>query len=224
MSLDPTGSGGPSLIDRLRIETRDLHEGLERGLDWRGRMKTVDGYRGLLARWWGFHAVYEPLIEARSPLPGLRLRGKLHLLERDLGQLGMAATDIRVLPRIQSMALPDDRAGLMGAMYVLEGSTLGGQVIAKYVRLALAGTVASDANAYAYYEAYGRTRTGPMWRAFLDQLSTEAPHASHADVIAGACRTFELLRVWLTRDAPSVVTMPMSGHENFPPDATNVRF
>jgi heme oxygenase len=208
-ALDRTDPIGPTLIERLRIETRELHDGLERDLDWRCRMGTVEGYRGLLARWWGFHAVFEPIILARPPLPDLGSRRKLHLLERDLCRLGLSASAITALPRIDASSLPEIGAGMVGAMYVLEGSTLGGQVIAKHVRIALAHTVVDDA--YAYYEAYGRTRTGPMWKAFLDRLSTEVPRASHADVIAGASRTFTALRAWLPLDAASDVAMAPPG-------------
>jgi heme oxygenase len=196
--LDRTDAPAPGLIDRLRTETRDLHEALERDLDWKRRMATVEGYRGLLARWWGFHAVFEPLMDARPPLPGLAPRRKLHLLERDLSRLGMSADAIRALPRIDASSLPDDPAGMTGALYVLEGSTLGGLVIARHLRVALAGTGAEDA--CAYYQAYGRERTGPMWRAFLDLLASEVPHSSHPQVVAGACRTFAALRAWLPQE------------------------
>ena len=204
--LDRATSPGTALIDRLRDETRDLHEGLERDLDWRRRMSSVDGHRGLLARWWGFHAVFEPLIEAHPPFPGLGPRRKLHLLEADLRALGMPDAGIQALPRIRRQSLPNDWAGLVGAMYVLEGSTLGGQVIARYVRTVLAGTVAHGA--YAYYEAYGRTHVGPMWRAFQERLSTEVPHGSHDEVIAGARRTFAALRAWLAPDDPQGTGRP----------------
>ncbi len=204
--LDRTVSTVPGLIDRLRAETRDLHEALERDLDWKNRMATLEGYRGLLARWWGFHAVFEPLVDARPPLPGLAGRRKLHLLERDLSRLGMFADAIRALPRIDASSLPDDSAGMTGALYVLEGSTLGGLVIARHLRAALAGTGAEDV--CAYYQAYGRDRTGSMWRAFLNQLSEEVSRASHQEVVAGARQTFSTLRLWLAQDGLPVVAPP----------------
>ena len=84
---------------------------------------------------------------------------------------------------------------MMGAMYVLEDSTLGGQVIARHVRRRL--RVAVSEGGCEYYECYGRNATGPMWQTFLDRLSAEAEPRSHDAVIAGARQTFAALRGWL---------------------------
>ena len=45
-----------------------------------------------------------------------------------------------------------------------------------------------------YREAYGRERTEPMWRAFLDRLSLDDACVSQEDIVASACRTATALR------------------------------
>lgn len=187
--------GPASLADRLRDETRDLHEALERDLDWERRMATPEGYARLLTRWWGFHAVFEPMVRASPPFAGLEGRGRFHLVEADLGRLGLSSAAIRALPRIESLAFLGNEAAMIGALYVLEGSTLGGQVIARHVERTLGAGVA--AGACAYFQGYGKASTMPMWRAFLACLG-EVDARSHDDVVIGARRTFYVLRGWLT--------------------------
>lgn len=202
------GMRRPSLTDRLREETRDRHEALEERLDWRRRMATPEGYRSLLARWWGFHHGFEPVMAAALGAEFAQPRRKLHLLERDLGHFGMEPDAIAALPRFAVGSHFEDRSAIVGALYVIEGSTLGGQVIAQYVRRVLGTPDASGG--CAYFESYGKRRTGPMWasfRAFLDQSVEE----SEADgVIAGARRTFDGLALWLADDGPIPTGPPLA--------------
>ena len=89
-------SSGCSLPSRQRCRLD-----LERELDWQSRMSTLEGYRGLLARWWGYYAVFEPMVAASPSLAGLGPRPKLHILEGDLAHLGMTETEIAELPHIE---------------------------------------------------------------------------------------------------------------------------
>jgi heme oxygenase len=78
-------------------------------------------------------------------------------------------------------------------MYVVEGATLGGTVIARYVerRLGL-----SRHNGCLYFRCYG-AEVRPMWIAFGTRLVATCGPADHDAVVAAACRTFEVLRIWL---------------------------
>ena len=83
------------------------------------------------------------------------------------------------------------RAQLLGAMYVLEGSTLGGQVIAR--QLAAAGIA-------------GRTfftgraeRTGPLWKQFCQLLEAAAGTEDPDAIVASAILTFQTLAAWLNQ-------------------------
>jgi heme oxygenase (biliverdin-IX-beta and delta-forming) len=182
----------PTLHARLRAETRDLHDAVEREFDWAGRIGTRTGYRALLARWWGFHAVWEPraafLLEPALHEP----RRKLALLRADLRGLGLADAEIDALPVCRSVPSLRTGAEALGALYVLEGSTLGGQVIARAADEALG---LGPEGGCAFFRAYG-PRTGAMWRAFRDRLAA-VPPAEHESVLLGARATFSCLREWL---------------------------
>lgn len=189
-----------TLAERLREGTQDLHEELERRLDWRHRMATRDGYLTLLARWWGFHRVFEPVVDQAFGPDFARPRRKLHLIERDLVHFGMNREAIEALPRFAPGAGFDDRSAILGALYVTEGSTLGGQVIAHHIRRSLGDAIGSGG--CAYYEGYGKQDTAAKWtsfRAFLDRSGEEGRSQS---VIDGARWTFEALKSWLTAGSP----------------------
>lgn len=182
---------------RLRAATAAAHEGLERDLDWETRVATLPGYRDLLARFRGFHAAYEPAIgTGLGDGAFFDPRRRLAKIDADLAHLGLDASAVAALP---APARPrfDGPAPALGALYVLEGSTLGGRVIGRRIA-ALHGL---DVDGLAYYRAHGPA-TGPMWAAFRDRLETVADAAALTEA---AVATFEAMRDWLCgRDAERV--------------------
>ncbi|OAS18265.1 biliverdin-producing heme oxygenase [Methylobacterium platani] len=185
------------ILERLRAETRAAHDAIERDLAWESRVATRDGYGALLGRFRGFHAVIEPaLADALDDEAFLTPRRRLAHLDADLHALGYDAAAIDALPLAPPVA-PLDRAGAFGALYVLEGSTLGGQVIAKHIGRQLGLTAE---NGCRYYAGHGRD-TGTMWKAFRLRLDDEARNGDADTIVAAAIRTFDVLRCWLC-DAP----------------------
>ena len=133
-----------------------------------------------------------------DPAIDWRARHKAPLLARDLAALAArgvvpAADDASGTAawRGEHTPWPDDGAAAVGALYVLEGATLGGQVVLRRVAPRL-GLV--EATGAAFYTGYG-ARTGAMWQSFAATVAAwETTHAAEAPaVIAGACRTFDRL-------------------------------
>jgi heme oxygenase len=96
-----------------------------------GRLDRA-GYSDLLARLLGFHEPMEAAMEAwlGDAAYGLDVRAlrRTALLRQDLRTLGTAAVD--ALPRAPAPALSCPAAA-MGALYVTEGATLGGRLLAR---------------------------------------------------------------------------------------------
>ncbi|WP_395056093.1 biliverdin-producing heme oxygenase [Polaromonas sp.] len=201
-------SGAPSVLTRLRLETRAEHDAVERVLDLMGRGITLKAYRQQLARFYGFYGPLEAALLSRfgqltnqlagdtsqwSVLP-LRLQ-KTRLLLRDLQHLGMATEDLplcRKLPPVQT------QAEMLGCMYVMEGATLGGQLITRHVRATLGVTAATGG---AFFEGYADD-TGKMWQAMRQLLVRRAVNGSTEDaMVKSAIATFASLRVWCDRSA-----------------------
>lgn len=176
-----------SLHARLRHATAEAHAALERDLDWEARVASLSGYRDLLARLRGFHAVYEPAIGAALADPAFFApRRRLAALDADLAGLppaGRPATG-PAAPRL------DGAGGALGALYVLEGSTLGGVMIGRHV-----ARLHGESVPLAYYSGRGR-EAGPLWRSFRERLDS-LPEAQAAAAFAAGIATFEAMRRWL---------------------------
>ena len=176
---------------RLRAATAEAHEALERDLGWQGRVATLPGYRALLARLRGFHAAYEPAIAAGlADAAFFEPRRRLAALDADLAALGLDEAARGALPAPAPPAFAGEGAA-MGALYVLEGSTLGGIVIGRHV-----GGLHGEAAPLAYYSGRGR-EAGPLWRTFRERLDGLDPGQETAAFAAGVA-TFEAMRAWLT--------------------------
>lgn len=175
-----------SLLHRLRTETRDEHESIERDLDWERRVANRARYREMLARLHGFHAVWEPAVAAALDDPEFfEPRRKSAMLASDLDRLG-PVSGYPCYPRPIRFFGSDDA---LGSLYVLEGSTLGGQLIARRV----AATLGFDGR---YHSAYG-SAAGAMWRGFQAYLLKQA--RDEDVVVNSARRTFGDLHWWLTK-------------------------
>jgi heme oxygenase len=81
-------------------------------------------------------------------------------------------------------------------MYVLEGATLGGQIVLQHVQPFLG----IDHCGATFFASYGE-RVGAMWRAFCDRLERlDQSEEARGIMITSACSTFESLHHWLFDD------------------------
>lgn len=175
------------IVARLREETRAEHDAIELALDWEARAASRESYAEWLAQMHGFHRLWEPAIAGALSNPTFfDPRRKLHLLEEDLRTLGAKPHQG---PSAMAFAT---QAEALGSLYVLEGSTLGGQLIARHVRSSLGFEP-------AYHGGYG-ARTGEMWRSFRQRLEAVTAPADEDATIAAAAKTFRDLSGWLTGD------------------------
>ncbi|GAC1377315.1 MAG: biliverdin-producing heme oxygenase [Hymenobacter sp.] len=180
---------------RLRSETRPYHEALEQR-DFNRALTvgtlTAAGTAHFLAKMYGFLVPYETALQQQAAgfLPAWELAERLraHLIPEDL-ELPPADPGLPLCPAMPPL---HTRLQLLGAMYVVEGSTLGGQVITR--QLAQAGIPLR-----AYFTGYG-ARTGPRWKAFCQLLTEAAPaEQDQNEIVASACLTFQRLDQWVAQ-------------------------
>ena len=181
----------------MRTETAPAHERLERSLDLLSRPPDRDRFTALLVRFYGFHRAWEPALARCLPahlVPGPRLP----LLEQDLGRLGVSDDSIVAITSCALAAsLSEHQDTALGSVYVLEGSTLGGRVIARHFSEAPWWPSAG----LGYFDPYG-DETASRWRQTLAQIAAAGEDADR--IVAGAVRTFEILQHWLV--PPPVTT------------------
>lgn len=192
------------VLVKLRQETQASHVALEQGLPLMAPDLSRERYVALLRRFYGFYAPVERRVSAyRDPAswPDGLDRRKVGLLERDLLCLGHAAGDLSGLPRCPAVPRAPSRAAELGLMYVLEGATLGGQLIQRHVKAVLGLDAACGC---AFFASYGRD-AGAMWRSFCGVLERELATGPQQDeAVVAARETFDALRHWLLQEQAGV--------------------
>ena len=165
-----------------------------------------EGYAWSLCALHRFFLTWEaPLFDALACADDrltLAQRGKVSLLSADLAAL-------RLTPLAVPCPMPGkvvaSAATALGAMYVLEGSTLGGRVIERHC----AGPLGvSPTHGGAFYHGYG-ARTGALWQAFgavLESHDTDA--RQRAAMLLGARSCFGALHRFLVS-----IPAPYGAHE-----------
>ncbi len=207
----PTRSDVLDLPARLRRDTAALHRSAEQAVDLPASVRTRAGYAEVLRRFRDLHGPLEQQLAAPAWRAGWAALGvdlarhrRAAALDDDLARLGDASpagsapagsvpAGARPAGSAPAGAGPAGGAGAelpvlagfgqaVGCLYVLEGSSLGGRVLAPAVR-AQVGDVPVRFLA-------GQDRDGPRaWRALRDGLRRLDPGAAD-DAVRGAEHVF----------------------------------
>lgn len=152
----------------------------------------LERYRTILSAFYGFYVPWEQGLDHWSRLAfgdeGSRRAAKTAKLRSDLQALGI---DHRGLSLCSYVPESENLSAALGSFYVMEGATLGGQVICRKVRQDLPQTADQ---ACAFFNGYG-DQTGPMWREF--QAVALAKVADDAAAVASAGATFRAFASWV---------------------------
>jgi heme oxygenase len=168
----------------LKTYTKEAHVRLEHRIVARIRqVKDKDGYTDLLALFYGF---YHPVEESLAAFQLGEQRSSESIL-KDLAALG-SPTEV---PLYEDWPKPTTNAAALGALYVLEGSALGGQFIATM----LANQVGAPLP-FRFFRFYGED-TAWRWKAFTTYLDESVPAADRAEVLDSANATFAHFNYWI---------------------------
>lgn len=186
----------PPLLAALRAGTRDAHDRTEAAFVLADPARvTVGVYVDVLSRLAAYHAAAEAALAPWADALATHgadpaARAKTPLLRRDLAALAGSGDVPDFLAPPPAVPTP---AHAFGLAYVLEGATLGGQLLRRQLGPALGLT---PEHGLAFFAAYGAD-TGPMWRAFTAALerfdAAAAPEARatvHADAVRAARAAF----------------------------------
>jgi heme oxygenase (biliverdin-IX-beta and delta-forming) len=200
--MQPTRLEGKRMIlKRLRNETSERHAALEQRLPLVDPRLSRDDYRAILE---GFHGYYAPLEGRLGASPvwaeldfDWASRRKVLRLEEDLVAMGKVPDEVTGLPQCAELPALDTIPQVLGCLYVIEGATLGGQVITRHLQANLGITPETGG---AFFAGYG-AETGARWQAFGAMLTAAADRFGGEDeIVASANRTFETLHRWLFPD------------------------
>lgn len=126
--------------------------------------------------------IFNSLSDNFSEKLRLNERKKLPLIEKDLASLSL-----KNRTAAHHLEFANENEAL-GAMYVIEGSTLGGNVIAKQ----LSKTEGFDEVTFNFFGCY-QENTGPMWKNFKEVLDTEITEEKYDEVLSGAKKLYTFL-------------------------------
>ena len=184
-----------TLHQHLKFATAAAHSSLEGLLAKRGYFEGREQYIQYLQRFFAFQDEAERALEVEltsAVVPDWSERKRAHLAKADLATLDAPERDFsRFSGRLPRVTWSEQ---VLGIVYVLEGSTLGGAYLLK--QLAPLGINATHGG--SYLASYGSQR-GRMWQRFLSRLEEAQRRQLRADSIAAAAiATFAAARHYLT--------------------------
>lgn len=169
-----------SVLFMLKDQTRDIHLQLEDRLNLLN-LSDLQSYQTMLTAFASVYQHIEPQVFDRPEwqnFPDLQPERKLPWLQTDLDFFGLQGTELSHTLQFS------DWQQVLGAVYVMEGSTLGGQLISRHLKT----LDITPERGGRFFNGY-QSRTGEMWkqtRHLLESQSTDP-----LQVVEGARITFE---------------------------------
>ena len=183
-----------SILERLRADTRTVHDRLETTIPLLNPLATERTYATYLAALLGFHRPIEQALRSVHGLSELPLeveqRWKSSHLAADLESC--ASCSVAAVPDCDRTPAVDDLPDALGCLYVLDGATLGGRVIHRHLATRFPETMTHAAR---YLQIYG-TSTRLRWDQLCAVLAAR-PRAEHEVIAVAARRTFHAFADWV---------------------------
>ena len=186
------------ILLKLKQETQQYHDKIERDIDIVNKHLSLEDYTQLLKKFWGFYSPVEARIDGIQGKNtfsfDFKNRKKAFLLKNDLNTLGVLDVDVQKLPLCADIPTIENLSQTSGCLYVLEGATLGGQIITKRVKQLFGFT---EGHGCTFFNSYGQN-VGTMWKSFCSKLvDYTTTEQAEEMVIQAACETFIKLNTWL---------------------------
>lgn len=195
-----------SFLDRLLSRTADWHTRLGQNMlshNLMGPKVTAEDYKKYLCALYSFVSGFEQYIfpELRAFVPDLDQRKKTQVIKNDLVTLGQDTSELETMPESYFRSMYIDPFAALGALYVLESLTLGGELIQKHLQATMQQPLVDK---LTYFVAHGEN-ADPMWQAFLSNFSSIAVNTDKQEnIIDGALRTLRLLDQVMTDESVKV--------------------
>ncbi len=181
-----------SILVQLKTRTAHQHQATETTVNLMRPDYTLSDYRSLLTRFYSFYKPYEAKMRESLTVNPIEFNHDERLntpkLVADLKSLGMTEDEISKIEVFHDLPSLDSKERMFGSLYVIEGSTLGGQVISRHLKQQFD---LDETKGAAFFSGYGK-ETGKMWNGYRDAVTNFADgEADREEIIAGANETFE---------------------------------
>ncbi|MDM1048663.1 biliverdin-producing heme oxygenase [Sphingobacterium hotanense] len=173
------------LSERIKAATKNGHQNLEKQVVY--RLKAIENnldYADLLKFFFSYFETLEQQIANNIPAslePYFRVRRSAKDIAKDIAVLG---ADLADLPQA-FLPIIENKNQAIGALYVLEGSIMGGPYIVKMLQKQGIET------GFNFFQGYGE-QSAEKWAKFTKIINTEvAEEKDIEEAIASAHNTFE---------------------------------
>lgn len=189
-----------TFTEYIKQHTKAEHAALEKKLIGIIKsIRTVDQYLDLLRMFHGYYHALEHKMDqylTEDRIPDIADRRKSSALLQDIRDLGGDSQWSSV-----SVETPEINtyAQALGAAYVMEGSTLGGVIIAKMVRTNLTDIPAGKG--FTFFNCYGEDAP-VMWKKFHTYLFALTDNGDREATAATARQTFLKFKDWIDQYEP----------------------
>jgi heme oxygenase len=182
------------LTDELKETTEAAHAAAEKKMVLAlKRISTPEDYVSMLNWLYGFYAPLEDLVRSQlteDNFPDMIKRSRAEYILWDIKEFNTEAQPPDICDHLPVI---DSYARALGALYVLEGSTLGGRIIAGMISRQLTTT-----KGISYFIGYG-AETGKMWQSLKDFLDLPRSPKENQEIIAAAEDTFINFKNWIDK-------------------------
>lgn len=186
------------LSEKLKEHTKQHHQLLEKKMVVQMKsITTQTDYTKLLSLFYSFFGGLELVIDRyidTTLLPDYSQRRKSAALANDLLELSAQLPLFALkndLPEIK------DHIQCIGALYVMEGSTLGGKIIAKMMMQQMNVT---NMSGLSFFYGYGE-QTMAMWQIFKQSIDIPLSGTEQEIIIQSANDTFLQFSNWFDKHA-----------------------
>lgn len=182
------------LNEQLKESTHPSHQALEKKMvSIIKKIRTRQDYINFLKVMYGYYAALEKRVQEYVSEIEIGKRRKAERLLEDISYFESTTTPevCNELPPINS------HAEALGAMYVMEGSTMGGKIIARMIE-GQAGI--NGPSGFSFFNGYGED-TGRMWEEFKAFLNRPLDEMEKLNLILTANRTFRTFYNWIDKHA-----------------------
>lgn len=191
-----------SPVDAIKRATRDEHQRVEEVITAQFFDRSEfdrDDFRMLLATYYGLYAPFDAVLGPRAArrFRDFEYRPRAPLIEDDLRAIGMTDRQFDRLPTLdrESMVVPATLPALLGALYVVEGASLGNRVIRRRLEPQLDG-VFSRADAFFHDDG---SATGERWQRFRGLFNRRIESNQTLELaICSARETFAMYEEWFS--------------------------
>ena len=177
---------------RIKAHTRDAHAALERKLMQRiSRIENRVDYAALLVVLYSYYSSVENAVFpfASEGITDYDKRRKASRLRDDVKTL---MPHVESFPSCTVVPTINSFYGALGALYVTEGSTLGGVIISRIISSKL-----QSQEGFSFFTCYG-DNVQVMWNNFKTYLQGPFTTAHEAEILDSARETFLTFNQWLS--------------------------